>query len=118
MVGSWHRSAHSVPLSVERSRTLSAREALVHCFRDPVLRTLEEASDNPGFPGGSVVKTNPLANAGDSSSSPGSGRSSGEGNGNSLQNSSLGKSQGQRSLTGYSPWGGRLQSVRSQESQT
>ena len=28
----------------------------MHCFRDPVLRTLEEGSDNPGFPGGSVVK--------------------------------------------------------------
>ena len=36
-----------------------------------------------GFPGGSVVK-NPPANAGDVSSIPGSGRSSGEGNGNLL----------------------------------
>ena len=36
-----------------------------------------------GFPGGSGVK-NPLANAGDLGSIPGSGRSSGEGNGNSL----------------------------------
>ena len=37
-----------------------------------------------GFPGGSVVKNLP-ANAGDSDSIPGSGRSPGEGNGNSLQ---------------------------------
>ena len=40
-----------------------------------------------GFPGGTVVK-NPSANAGDardSGSIPGSGRSSGEGNGNPLQ---------------------------------
>ena len=38
--------------------------------------------------GGSVVK-NPLANAGDSSSIPGSGRSPGEGNGNPIQDSCL-----------------------------
>ena len=37
-----------------------------------------------GFPGGSVVKNLP-ANSGDTGSFPGSGRSPGEGNGNSLQ---------------------------------
>ena len=42
-----------------------------------------------GFPGGSEVK-NPPANAGDVGSIPGSGRSPGEGNGNSLQYSCLG----------------------------
>ena len=36
-----------------------------------------------GFPGGSAVK-NVLANGGDMASVPGLGRSSGEGNGNSL----------------------------------
>ena len=36
---------------------------------------------------------------------PGSGRFPGEGSGNSLQYSCLEKSHGQRSLTGYSPWG-------------
>ena len=41
-----------------------------------------------GFPGGSVVK-NPPANAGDTGSIPGSGRSSGDGNGNPLQYSCL-----------------------------
>ena len=41
-----------------------------------------------GFPGGSVVK-NPPANAGDVGSSPGLGRSPGEGNGNPLQYSCL-----------------------------
>ena len=40
------------------------------------------------LPGGSVVK-NPPANAGDPGSFPGSGRSSGEGNGNPLQYSCL-----------------------------
>ena len=44
-------------------------------------------------------------NAGDQGSIPGSGRSPGEGNGNPLQYSCLEKSQGQRSLVGYSPWG-------------
>ena len=40
------------------------------------------------FPGGSVVK-NPPANAGDVGLIPGSGRSTGEGNGNPLQYSCL-----------------------------
>ena len=43
-----------------------------------------------GFPGGSVVKKNLPANAGDVCSIPGLGRSSGEGNGNPLQYSCLG----------------------------
>ena len=42
-----------------------------------------------GFRGGSVVK-NPLVNAGDSGSIPGSGRSLGEGNSNLLQYFCLG----------------------------
>ena len=44
---------------------------------------------------------NPPAEAG---SIPGWGRSPGEGNGNPLQSSLPGKSHGQRSLVGYSPW--------------
>ena len=50
-----------------------------------------------GFPGGSVVKNSP-ANAGDKGLIPGSGRSLGERNGNSLQ-----YSHGQKSLADYSP---------------
>ena len=49
-----------------------------------------------------------LANAGDerdASSTPGSGRFPGGGNGNPLQYSSLEKSYRQRRLMGYSPWG-------------
>ena len=42
-----------------------------------------------GFPGGSAIK-NPLANAGDMGSTPGLGRSSGDGNWNLLQYSCLG----------------------------
>ena len=42
------------------------------------------------FPGDSVVK-NPPARAGDADSVPGSGRSPGEGNGNPLRYSCLGK---------------------------
>ena len=44
---------------------------------------------NMGFPGGSVVKNLP-ANAGDTSSMPGSGRSSREGSSNLLPNACLG----------------------------
>ena len=61
-----------------------------------------------GLPGGSVVK-NPPASAGDVGVEgviPGSGRSPGEGNGNTLQYSYLeNQSHGQKSLVGYSPWG-------------
>ena len=58
------------------------------------------------FPGGSEVKAS-ASNAGDPGLIPGSGRSPGEGNGNPLQVFLLGKSQGWRSLVGYSPWGHR-----------
>ena len=65
------------------------------------------------FPGIKVVKNLP-ANAGDTrdpgSSFPGSGRSTGEGNGKPLQNSCL-RSHGQRSLTGCKESKG-LQRVR------
>ena len=53
-----------------------------------------------GFPSGSMVK-NPPANAEDTSSIPGLGRSPGEGNGNPLQYSCLGISDGQKSLACY-----------------
>ena len=44
-------------------------------------------------------------NVGDLGSTPGLGRSPGEGNGNPLQYSYLKNPHGQRSLAGYSPWG-------------
>ena len=46
-----------------------------------------------------------VCNAGDPSSIPRSGISSGEGDGNLLQYSCLENPHGQRSLAGYSPWG-------------
>ena len=55
-----------------------------------------------GFPDGSVIKNLP-ANAGDVGSIPGSEKSPGESNGNPLF--LPGKSHGQRSLAGCSPWG-------------
>ena len=51
-----------------------------------------------------MVKDLP-ANTEDMGSILGLGRSPGEGNGNLLQHSCLGKSHGRRSLAGYSPWG-------------
>ena len=50
------------------------------------------------FPGGSDSQVS-ACSAGDPGSIPGLGKSPGEGNGNP------GKSHGQRSLVGYSPWG-------------
>ena len=57
-----------------------------------------------GFPRGWVVK-NPPANAGDSGSIPGLGKSPGGGNGNPLQYSCLENPMGRGSLVGYSLWG-------------
>ena len=56
-----------------------------------------------------MVKNLPAnaGHAGDAGSIPGLGRSPGEGNGNPLQYSCLGKFHGQRNLAGYSPWGCR-----------
>jgi len=51
-----------------------------------------------------VIK-NLTANAGDTGSIPGSGRSPGEGNGNPLQYSCLENPMDKRSLAGYSSWG-------------
>ena len=56
-----------------------------------------------GFPGSSDNKES-ACNAGDPGSIPGSGRSPGEGNGCTLQSVFL---PGERSLSGYSPWGGK-----------
>jgi len=58
------------------------------------------------FPGGSDGKESAY-NTGDPGSIPTLGRSPGEGNGKPLQVFLLGKSQGWRSLVGYSPWGHR-----------
>ena len=57
-----------------------------------------------GFPSGSVVK-NPPANAGDTSSIAGSGGSSGEGNGNPLQNFALENPMDKGGWQANSLWG-------------
>ena len=57
-----------------------------------------------GFPSGSAGEE-PACNVGDLGLIPGLGRPRGEGNGNPLQYFLPGKSHGQRSLAGCSPWG-------------
>ena len=59
-----------------------------------------------GFLGGSDSKES-TCNVGDLGSIPELGRSPGEEHGNPLQYSSLENPHGQRSLVGYSPWGGK-----------
>ena len=56
------------------------------------------------FPGGSAVKNLP-ANAGDAGSNPGSGGFPGRRKWQPTPLFVPGKSHGQRSLVGYSPWG-------------
>ena len=57
--------------------------------------------------GGTSDGKESACDARDLGSTPGLGRSPGEGNGNPLQYSSPGKSHGQQSLVGYTPWGHR-----------
>ena len=67
------------------------------------LATILAVYSREGFPGGSVVKNLP-DNAGDAGSVPGWGRASGK----EMQLTPVflpGKSQRQRKLGGYSPWG-------------
>ena len=61
-------------------------------------------SDYSGFPGGSEVKAS-ASNVGDPGSIPGSGRSPGEGNGQSTPVFLPGESHGRRKLVDYSPQG-------------
>ena len=63
---------------------------------------LHSLSLRKGFPGGSVVKNLP-ANAGDAGSTPGSGRSTGGGNGNPLHYSCLGNPMVRETGGLYSP---------------
>ena len=62
-----------------------------------------------GFPGGSDSEESACnaGDTGDANSIPGLKRSFGEGNGYPLQCSCLENPHGQRSLEGYSPWGGK-----------
>ena len=63
-----------------------------------------------GFPGGSDGKVS-VYNAGDLGLIPGLGRSPGEGNGKPTLVLLPGRSHGQRSLVGYSPWGRKASDV-------
>ena len=77
------------------------KDASVAAFGGGRSMTVKESMS---FPGGSVVK-NPPASIGDLGSIPGLGRSLGEGNGKPTPLLLPGKSHGQRTLAGYSPWG-------------
>ena len=68
--------------------------------------TSERATQRSGFPGGSDGKET-ARNAGDPDLIPGLGRFPGEENSNPLQYPWPGESHWQRSLVGYSPWGGK-----------
>ena len=70
------------------------------------MKFLPNSKSQMGFPGSSAIK-NLCANAGDKGCIPGLRRTSGEVNGNLLQDPCLGNpwTVAQRSLVGYSPWG-------------
>ena len=89
------RPGQARPLCRGRGTEVGERETWSKTFVGLVLVTSKgfSAGFSEGFPAGSVVKNLP-ANAGDVGSIPGSGRSSGGGNGNLLQYSCLGNSMG------------------------
>ena len=66
----------------------------------------EGSEQEQGFPGSSDGRAS-ACNAGDPGSIPGLGRSSGEGNGKLTPVLLPGKFHTQRSLVGYSTWGGK-----------
>ena len=72
----------------EREKDLQKEDPLFLVVQQMASSLWALVSSSWGFPGGTVVK-NPPANAGDSGSIPGSGRSPREGNGNPLQYSCL-----------------------------
>ena len=69
---------------------------------------INESGLSVGFPHSSAGKES-ACNADDLGSIPGSGRSPGEGNGKPTPAFLPGKSHGQRSLAGSSPWGRKSQ---------
>ena len=68
------------------------------------LKNITYIYKNMGFPSGSDGKES-TCNVEDLGSIPGLGRSPGGGHGNPFQYFCLGNPHGQRSLTGYNPWG-------------
>ena len=107
------------PVQPDDNSSLSL-ECKCHVFRDgetvrhrPPTAPLSESETgrlmplylyHSSFPGGGDGKAS-ACNVRDPGSIAGSGRSPGEGSGNPLQYSLLGKVHGWRSLVGYSPWG-------------
>ena len=96
---------HQAPLSMDfpGKSTGVGCHCLLRCFSlSPTILYNLSSIGNQGSPGGSDHKES-SCNAGDLSSIPGLGRSSGEGNGYPLQYSYLENSK-DGSLAGYSPW--------------
>ena len=80
------------------------RQLTVYVHRRMAVDELVSAHATSGFPGGSDGKES-ACNAADLGLIPGLGRFPGEGNSNPTPVFLPGKSQGQRSLAGYSPQG-------------
>ena len=110
---SWPRDRTQVSRIVDRRFTVWATREVMQCRRPWFNSQVEkfpwrrDRLPTPvflGFPGGSDSKQSSCS-AGDLDLIPGLGRSTGGRHGNPLQYSCLENPHGQRSLTGYSPWG-------------
>ena len=102
-----HDVFHSGSINLDSYQECGRKKKKKRIWEDSLFSTPSPAFivcrlfDDDHFPIGSVVK-NPPSNAGDIGSIPGSGRSSGEGNGNPPQYSCLGNPMNRRNLVGYS----------------
>ena len=113
LCGLWDLSSHkdqTPALGAQSSNHWTARE-FIYLFHYYSLVV--------GFPGGSD-RTESACNGRDLNSIPGSGRAPGGGNGNPLQYPVFlpGKSHGQKSLVGYSPWGHKQSDTNEQLTHT
>ena len=104
-LGTWfYQCGQSIPLQRNKNQLWNGIDFEITYTLEPV--TLS------GFPGGSVVKK-PPANAGDTGLIPGLGRPPRGGHGDPILSFLPGKSHGERSLAGSSPWGHKEQDMTS-----
>ena len=105
----WRRKWQPAPVFLPgESQGREAWWAAVYGVAQSRTRLKRQQQQQQDFPGGSAVK-NPPANTGDVGLIPGSGRSPGEENGNTLHYSCLRNPMDRETMAGSNPWGSTRQ---------